>query len=336
VGVNGTERWQELAIESEALRGNPLGDPHVRPVLVWTPPAYDAEPERRFPALYVLHAMTGQVRGWFNVSPFTRNVPEEIDALGLEAIVVLDDGWTALGGAQWIDSPAIGRYGTYLCDEVVGFVDADFRTLPAPEHRGVAGRSSGGFGAMVWSLLRPDLFGGFATHAGDALFELVYPAEFATAAQALRNLYDGSFDRFWDDFRSGRRVFENRSDPVLQNVYAAAAAFSPGGDGGVDLPFRVDTGELVPEIWQRWLAWDPVRIARERGEAVRSAQAVWIDAGRNDEYHLDLGATAFHDAVLAAGADPDTVHFELHEGGHRGTNWRLPLSLAFLAERLAP
>jgi hypothetical protein len=189
---------------------------------------------------------------------------------------------------------------------------------------------------MVWSLLRPDLFGGFATHAGDALFELVYPAEFATAAQALRNLYDGSFDRFWDDFRSGRRVFENRSDPVLQNVYAAAAAFSPGGDGGVDLPFRVDTGELVPEIWQRWLAWDPVRIARERGEAVRSAQAVWIDAGRNDEYHLDLGATAFHDAVLAAGADPDTVHFELHEGGHRGTNWRLPLSLAFLAERLAP
>jgi S-formylglutathione hydrolase FrmB len=335
-GLTGASRWQELSLESEALRGNPLGDPAERPLFVWTPPAYDTEPNRRFPVVYLLHAMTGQARAWFNVSPFARSVPEEIEALDPGAVVVLVDGWTALGGSQWIDSPAIGRYGTYLCDDVVGLVDARFRTLASPEHRALAGRSSGGFGAMVWSMLRPDLFGGFATHAGDALFELVYPAEFGAAAQALRNLYGGSFDRFWEDLRSGRPVFANRTDPVLQNVYAAAAAFSPGGDGGVDLPFRIDTGELVPEVWARWLAWDPVRLARERGEELRAARAIWIDAGRGDEYCLDLGATAFHEALLAAGVDPGVVHFELHEGGHRGTNWRLPLSLAFLAERLGP
>jgi enterochelin esterase-like enzyme len=312
--------WQELTIESEALRGNPLGDPHVRPLHVWTPRGE----ERPRPALFVLHAMTGQARAWFNVSPFARNVPELIDALGLQATVVLVDGWTALGGSQWIDSTPIGCYGSYLCDDVVPFVEARF---PATA-RGLAGRSSGGFGAVVWSLRRPDLFHGFATHAGDALFELVYPQEFAAAAQALRNRYAGSFARFWEDFRSGRAVFDNRTDPLLQNVYTAAAAFSDG-----DLPFRLDTGELVPEVWERWLAWDPVRLARDHADALRAARALWIDAGRNDEHFLDLAATALAREVRAAGVED--FHFELHEGGHRGTNWRLPLSLAYLAERLA-
>src|SRR5712691_2284864 len=169
--------WRELSLESEALRGNPLDDPSARTLYVWTPPGYDDDPEQRFPAVYLLHPMTGQVRSWFNVGPFTKNVPELVDELRLGAIIVLVDGWTALGGSQWLDSSAVGQYGTYLCEEMVGFVDASFRTLAAPAHRGLAGRSSGGFGAMVWSMLRPDLFGGFATHAGDALFEVAYVPE---------------------------------------------------------------------------------------------------------------------------------------------------------------
>jgi S-formylglutathione hydrolase FrmB len=312
--------WEELRLDSEALSGNPLGDPAVRPIWVWAP----ADQARPLPALFVLHGMTGQGRAWFNVSPFAKNVPELIDELGLDAIVVLVDGWTGLGGSQWIDSPAIGHYGAYLCEDVVGFVDANFDV----SGRALAGRSSGGIGAATWAMLRPDLFAGFASHAGDALFEVMYPTEFAAAAQALRNLYDGSVERFWEDLRSGRPVFDNRTDPVLQNVVAAAAAYSPG-----ELPFRIDTGELVPGVWERWLEWDPVRLAAKHADALRAAKAIWIDAGRNDEYHLDLGATALHKAVQAAGAAD--VHFELHEGTHRGTNWRLPLSLAFLAERLA-
>jgi S-formylglutathione hydrolase FrmB len=333
--VKAPARWEELTLESDALRGNPLGDPHERPVFVWTPPAYDDGPERRWPALYVLQGMFGQARGWFNVSPFARNVPEEIDDLSPPAIVVLVDGFTSVGGAQWLDSPATGRYGTYLCEEVVPFVDGRFRTAPAREHRGLLGKSSGGFGAMTWGMRRPDLFGGFATHAGDGLFDVTIAAEFAKVAQELRNRYDGSYERFWDDFRSGRRVFESGVDPMLANTWAEACAYSANDDGSVDLPFRVGTGEIVPGVWERWLAHDPVRLAARRADALREARAIWIDAGRNDEYRLDLAAVAFREAVRAAGVPDDRVHFELHEGTHRGTNWRHGLSVPWLAERLA-
>jgi S-formylglutathione hydrolase FrmB len=311
--------WKEYSLESEALAGNPLRDPDVRPLFIWAP----EERDRALPALFLLHPMTAQVRTWFNVSPFEPSPAEQIAALALEAIVVLVDGWTALGGSQWIDSAAIGRYGSYLCEDVVGFVDERFDVSA----RALAGRSSGGFGAMLWGMRRPDLFAGFATHAGDALFDVTYTAEFAAAAQALRNLYDGSVDAFWADFRSGRPVFANRTDPLLQNVAAAAAAFSDG-----ELPFRLDTAELVQEPWSRWLAWDPVLLAPHHAPALREAQAIWIDAGRTDEYHLDLAAVAFHQAVEGAGVKD--AHFELHEGGHRGTNSRLLESLPFLAERL--
>ena len=180
--------WHEVELDSPALRGNLLGDPSTRPLFVWTPPR-----DGRYPAVYVLHAMTGQARAWFNVSPFAGSFAEEIDALALDAVIVLVDGFTALGGAQWIDSDRIGNYGRYLCEDVVGYVDANF---PDPRRRRLIAasraKSSGGFLALsVWSLLRPDLFGGFASHAGDALFEVTLASELAPAAQALRNVYGG-------------------------------------------------------------------------------------------------------------------------------------------------
>lgn len=336
VGSAGGSRWQEHAVESRALRGNRLGDPWVRPLFVWTPPAHDSAPSARFPVVYVLHGMTGQARAYFNVAPFTPGLPELVDRAQPAAIVALVDGFTALGGSQWIDSPAVGAYGSYLCDDVVGFLDAGFRTLASPAHRGVAGTSSGGFGAATWAMLRPDLFGGFASHAGDCLFEVSLAPEFPLAAQRLRNLYDGSLARFWDDFRSGRPVLVDDTDALLQNLYATAAAFSPGVDGGVELPFSLDTGELRTEVWRRWLERDPVRLAADHAEALRGLRAVWIDAGTRDEYRLDLAATALRGALARAGVADERVHFELFPGSHRGLGRRLALSVAFLAARLAP
>jgi len=333
-----TDRWEEHAFESDALRGNVLGDPHVRPLFVWTPPSYDAEPERRYPSIYVIQGMTGIARAWFNVRPWETSFPDSVTQLGPEAIVVLVDAFTAVGGSQFIDSPAIGRYHTYLCHEIVPWIDDRYRTLDAAAHRGIQGKSSGGYGAMVTPMLRPDLFGGLATHAGDALFEACYALEFPAAARALRDKYEGSWVRFWEDFRSGRPVLSDKDDPVLVNTYAMAAAYSPRDDGTVEPVFDVETGQMDPEVFARWLRWDPVRMAREPkvAEALREMRAIWIDSGKSDEYYLDLGATAFRRVLEEIGVPDEVVRFELFEGRHGNINWRYPLSLAWLVERLSP
>jgi hypothetical protein len=325
--------WHAHTFTSEALRGNALGDPHERPLHVWAPD----DAADRLPSIYVIQGMTGMAEAWFNVEPWSPSYPERIAALAPRAIVVLVDAFTAVGGSQFVDSPAIGNYHTYLCDELVPFVDANYATLPAPERRGIQGKSSGGFGAMLTPLLRPDLFGGLATHAGDALFEVCYARDFAPAAHALREAYGGSFDAFWADFRSGRPLFATPHDALLVNIYAMAAAYSAGDDGAVELPFDLETGERIEEVWQRWLRFDPVLLAREprHAETLRNMRAIWIDSGRDDEYHLDLGATAFHREVVAAGTPADRVHFELFDGTHRGLTWRYPLSLRWLVDGLS-
>ena len=332
-------RFDEHVFTSEALRGNPLGDPHARPLSVYLPPGYDAEPQRRYPAIYVIQGYTGQLDMWRNRSPFgQKTYPELADELFASGdappcIVVWVDAWTAIGGSQFLDSPAIGRYHTYLCDEVVPWVDANYRTLAEPAHRGIQGKSSGGYGAMVTPMLRPDLFGGLATHAGDALFEVCYAKDFGETVRVLRDRYDGSFERFWEEFNA-RPETAKPGDHVVVNAWGMAAAYSADADGTVQLPFDVDTGELLPDVWERWLAWDPVRMARTHGKALRSLRAIYIDAGKSDEYYLDLGAEAFRRELAALGITD--LFFELFEGKHGGIVWRYPIALRYLAQRLAP
>ena len=330
-------RFDEHVFVSEALRENPLGDPHERPLWVYVPPGYDEKTDRSYPSIYVIQGYTGQLDMWRNRSPFgEKTFPELADEVFAEGappcIVVWVDAWTSIGGSQFLDSPAIGRYHTYLCDEVVPWVDRQYRTVADPAHRGIQGKSSGGYGAMVSALLRPDLFGALATHAGDALFEHCYLKDFAPALRTLRDEYSGTFERFWEDFR-GRPGILKANDFEIVNTWGMAAAYSADEDGTVRLPFA-ESGELIPEVWQRWLAWDPVRMARERPDAVRSWKAVYIDAGKSDEYFLDLGAEAFRGVVEEIGG-PE-VFFELFDGRHGGITWRYPISLKWLAERLAP
>jgi len=330
-------RLDEHVVASETLRGNPLGDPAVRPLWVYTPPGYDDDPARRYPAVYVIQGFTGQLDMWRNRNPMRPLFSEQVDELFSDGttpqcLVVFVDCWTSLGGSQFVDSPATGRYHTYLCDEVVAWVDANYRTLAESAHRGIAGKSSGGYGAMITPMLRPDLWGGLATHAGDALFEACYARDFAPCARLLRDRYGGSYDRFLADFRN-RLAFTRDGDDLLLNTYAMAACYSADPDGTVQLPFDPATGALVPEVWERWLAWDPVRMVPGHADALRSLRAIYIDAGSGDEFYLDLGAEAFRSQL--AGIGVTDVHFELFDGTHMNIGYRYPIALRYLAERLS-
>jgi S-formylglutathione hydrolase FrmB len=332
-------RIDRRTIVSTVLRDNPLGDPHERPLLVHVPPGYDDEPGRRYPTIFWLPGYTGHVGMAFNRAPLRQAYPELIDAVFAggdvpPAIVVYFDAWTSLGGSQHLDSPATGRYHTYLCEEVVPWVDANYRTIPDRDHRAIAGKSTGGYAAMVTPLMRPDLFGALATHAGDALFETGYRAELPQRFRMLRTEYAGSYDKFLADLRS-RLVGTKPSDLELLEVYAYAAAYSADEDGTVRLPFD-EIGAIVPEVWQRWLAWDPVVMAAqpEYAEALGSMRALWIEAGNRDEYHLDAGAAAFRRAASAAGVPDNRIHFELFDGGHGGIEYRYPLAISWLSRML--
>ena len=330
-------RLDEHAFESTVLEGNPLGDPHVRPLWVYLPPGYGDAPERRYPSIYVIQGLTGQLDMWRNRAAFRKNFPELVDELFASGgsppcVLVYVDAWTSIGGSQFIDSPGTGRYHTYLCEEIVPFVDAHYHTLAEAAHRGIAGKSSGGYGAMVNPMLRPDVFGGLATHAGDALFELCYLPDFRHSVRALRDHYDGSFDRFWEHFRS-RPALTADSDSTLLNDWCMAACYSADDDGTVQLPYDPATGRLRPEVWERWLAWDPVRMVSRYADALRSLKAIYIDAGNHDQFFLDLGAEAFRSELEAIGVSD--VYFELFDGTHSAIEYRYPLAVRYLAERLS-
>src|SRR5690242_11592160 len=74
-------RIDEQTITSELLKDNPLGDPSERPLWVYLPPGYDDEPDRRYPSVYVIQGMTGQLDMWRNRFPFRKNFPELTDEL---------------------------------------------------------------------------------------------------------------------------------------------------------------------------------------------------------------------------------------------------------------
>jgi len=158
-----------------------------------------------------------------------------------------------------------------------------------------------------------------------------YAKDFPETARLLRDKYDGSYERFWEEFWS-RPLVTKPGDYVLVNSWGMAAAYSAEDDGRVRLPFD-DTGKLIPDVWERWLRWDPVRMVSTHAEALRGMRAIYIDAGKSDEYYLDLGAEAFRRELELIGVRD--VFFELFEGEHGGIVWRYPIALRYLAERLA-
>jgi S-formylglutathione hydrolase FrmB len=323
-------RWVADTVASPALAANPLGDPADRPLLVWLPPGYDDDPGRRWPVVCFLHGFVGEVDAWANRKAFQPSLLERIDAAAPPAIVALVDGWTSWGGAQWLDVPTIGAYQTYLSTDVVGHLDATYRTVADRTGRAVAGHSSGGYGAVLSALLRPEVWGRFASHAGDGLFEACFLPDVRTVVRTLQLRYDGSWDRWWDDVRQ-RGLLADDADFPLLNLWAMAHCFAGGR-----LPFD-GHGRLLPEVWEAWLAWDPIRLvgSPDHAATVAGLLGAWVDAGTRDDVYLDLAAVALRDGLLAAGLPEDRLRFELHGGRHGGQDARFPLSITWLADQMA-
>ncbi len=329
-------RVEQPILTSAALRDNRLGDPHVRPVPVYLPPGYDDDPTRRYPALYLLssHGNTGP--SLLNWQPWDENIQQQLDRLIADGslppvIVVLPDMWTRFGSSQFVNSEGIGRYEDYLVGEIVPFVDARYRTLPDRDHRGVLGRSSGGYGAIVQAMRNPDTFGAAACHSGDLYWEFTCLPHLAKTHQQLAQF--GGLDAFINDIPTIRPKGGAFWELIMSICWAAAFGSNPDAPHGFDLPVDPQTGALVPDVWARWLDHDPVRMVERDAyaAALRRMRALVIDVGEYDEYQLQVGARLLHRKLDAR--DIAHVYAEFPDG-HRGTRYRFDFSLPLLAEAL--
>ena len=323
---------------SAALRGNPLGDPHVRTVPVYLPPGYDdpAQAKRRYPSAYVLTGFTGRGTMLLNDNGWTEPLHKRLDRLIKSGkvqplIAVMPDCFTKYGGSQYLDSSAHGNYETHLIKELVPFVDRTFRTLPKAAHRAVMGKSSGGFGAIVHGLRHPDVFSALADQSGDSAFEYGYLPDFPAVVRAVSKY--GSLEKWWAAFnKAPKKTYEWLK---VLNIIAMAAAYSPNPKKPlrVDLPFDLETGEIDDRVWKRWLAWDPVRMVRTAryAKAAKQLKLAFIDCGVKDEFHLDLGARMLAKELKRVGAR--VVHEEFDDG-HMDIQYRYDRSLEALSKVL--
>ncbi|MBI3269636.1 MAG: esterase [Planctomycetes bacterium] len=319
--------------ESKLLRGNPLGDPAARETPVYLPPGYGSS-ARRYPVVFVLSGFTGKGTMLLNLDGWTPNLAERMDRLIAAGrcapmILVLPDCFTKYGGSQYLDSSATGRYEQYLIRELVPHVDRTWRTL-GDGHRGVAGKSSGGYGAMVLGMRHPDVFAAVACHSGDMYFDLAYRPDFPKFVNGLERA--GGVARWWRAFE--RKVKKEKSDFDVLNILAMSAAYSPDPKARplpIAWPVDLETGELRQSVWRRWLGNDPVELVRRYAKNLKRLKLLYLDCGTRDEWNLHLGARIFVRRARALGVR--VVHQEFDDG-HMSVQYRYDVSLPRLARAL--
>ncbi|MEO8573533.1 MAG: alpha/beta hydrolase-fold protein [Pyrinomonadaceae bacterium] len=314
-----------LRQDSEVLKGNPLGDPHVRDLFVYLPPGYD-ESADRYPVVYCLTGFTGRGKMLLNDNAFTPNLAERMDKLIAAGtirpmIAIMPNCFTYYGGSQYINSTATGRYEDYLTQEIVSFVDSNFRTIDNLGSRAVMGKSSGGYGSLIMALRHAEVFGLVCSTAGDAYFEYCYPMDFAKAFRAIK----GDAKRFMSEFWASEK--QGKDSHAALNTIGMSACYSPNGSE-FDLPFDLETGEMRIDVWNRWLEHDPVRLAEKHVNDLNSLKLLYLDAGTRDEFNLDIGAKILSRKLT----DLNVAHIhEEFDDGHFNISYRYDRSLELIS-----
>ena len=321
-----------LTLTSQVLAGNLLGDPTERSVPVYVPAGHDG---RGLPLLVDIVGFTGGGPAHTNWKNFGENVPERLDRLiGTGAmppvVVAFPDCFTRLGGNQYINSAAMGRWEDFLIDEMLPAVEQRFG-CGGTGRRGLFGKSSGGYGAIVHALRRADVWAAAACHSGDMGFDLCYLGDLFETIRRLGS-HDRSIEKFIAHFEAAPKPAD--ADVKILMILAMAATYDPDPTQflGIRLPLDLETGERIDARWANWLAWDPVHLADEFGENLRRLKGLYIDCGTDDQFNLVFGARQLH-RKLERRQIPH--RYEEFPDNHSTIDYRMDESLPFLARALS-
>jgi putative tributyrin esterase len=297
-------------IRSDTLWSQSLG---IRKrMMVWLPPSYASQPQRRYPVAYYLHGAFGDENNWVNQGRLAATLDSLVAAGMPEMIVVMPDGddgfystWNFLGdwpgcrrsrapNAEPADSYCVPwpHYDEYIARDVVGFVDRRYRTRADRRHRGIAGLSMGGYGAITLALAYPDVFSAAASHSG-----VLAPAKGGGRIQVPAQRFD--YDSIRASWSAGLWAVVA---PVFGKDSVAYAARDPAT---LERRLRMRRPALMP--------------------------ALFVDCGTED--FLLPHNRAFRDAVLNSGGQ---LQYREHPGSHTWDYWRKHAaeSVTWLAARL--
>ncbi|MFN2306283.1 MAG: alpha/beta hydrolase [Paracoccaceae bacterium] len=319
-----------LTVTSDALADNMLGDSGTRLVPVYIPAGHDGTD---IPLLVDLAGFTGSGLSHLGWKNFGENLPERLDRLiagGMDPVcVALPDCFTRLGGNQYINSVAMGRWADYLTGDMLNAIESEIG-CGGRGRRGLFGKSSGGYGAMIHAMQHADTWSAAACLSGDSAFEWGYLPDMPAALRTLAK--HDSIEAFVRSIETADKV--KGGDIHTLMTLAMAATYDPDPDAfcGIRLPVDMHDCTLDPDRWAAWLAHDPVRMIPNHTDALKSLKALWIECGTEDQYNLLYGARQMHAALDRAGV----AHtYEEFPDNHSSLDYRLDRCLPVLATALA-
>jgi S-formylglutathione hydrolase FrmB len=320
-----------FTIESRILGSNLLGESTQRRVDVYVP----ARDTLGMPLLVDLVGFTAGGPAHTNWKGFTENLPERLDRLIASGemsacVVAFPDCFTKLGGNQYINSASFGPWADFLRQEVVPAVEARFG-CGGVGRRGVFGKSSGGYGALVHAMLFADFWSAAACHSGDMAFELLYLPEFPRLLRTLSRT-GGSIEKWIEGFYAAPKIRDSDVHDLM--MLAMCASYDPdsGAAYGIRLPVDTYTCELIPERWDNWLRWDPLTLVESHAGDLARLKTLYIDCGDIDQYNLVYGSRRLHRALERLGV---SHIYEEFPDNHSSVDYRLDRSLPILSKALS-
>jgi len=293
---------ERIKVYSKAIEGNLIGDPAERDVTVYLPPSYASDPNRHYPVLYMLHGFTDDDSKWFGWEQHWINLQSVIDSALAEGktkemIVVMPNAYNRFKGSMYSSSVTIGDWETFAAKELVAFIDANYRTIPKAESRGLAGHSMGGYGTIRLGMKHPDVWSAIYMLSACCMDGAVSAnTEFMSSVEAITTIDQ----------------LEGANFGVIATL-ASASAWAPDPTKPpfyLDLPFA--NGEVLPEIAAKFSANRTLYTIEQYIPNLKKLKAIAMDAGLQD-YGISGSTKKLHE-LLEAYNIPHT--YESYEGDH--------------------
>jgi S-formylglutathione hydrolase FrmB len=293
-------KLERIKVHGASLEGNLLGESAAPDVSIYLPQSYERERTRRYPVVYLLHGYTNTDLGYFGSSGRQLHViAERVFASGAarDMILVMPNAMNAFGGSMYSNSVTAGNWEGYVADDLVAYMDKNYRTIAAREGRGLAGHSMGGYGTIRIGMKRPDVFSAIYALSSCCLNEGTVRGRGAGQPSAAELV---------------KTMEEARGNRGAQGTLARAAAWAPNPRNPpfyLDLPTR--NGEVVPDVAVKWAANSPVAMLDQYVPNLKKLTAIALDIGLQD--NLITGNRLLVERMTAFGIEHT---FETYEGDH--------------------